>query len=100
MTREKLPDFIANAPSLFDGLELFYKGFMDLTSCRQQGYASEGPITWFNIHYYCEINDIKGEQKEDFHYHIEKMDSAYLEYRGKKNAATLNSMQSPKGKKR
>lgn len=79
-----LPDKIANAPYLFQGLELFYMAFVDLTTCRGQGYGSEGPIGWLQIHEYCIVNDIQGEQREDTLYHVQHLDAAYLLFKGKK----------------
>ncbi len=64
------------------GLGLFYAAFWELNSCRSQGYA-EGPIGWLTMHEYCVVNEIEGEQREDLFYFVQKMDSAYLDYRVK-----------------
>lgn len=79
-----MPSKIANAPELFVGLELYYLGFLDLTSCRGQSYGTEGPISWITMHEYCFVHGIEGEQREDFFYHISRMDSAYLEFKASK----------------
>lgn len=79
-----LPEKIKNAPVLLQGIELFYMGFMDLTTCRGQGYGSEGPIGWLPIYEYCIAHDIAGEQMEDFFYHVQQLDRAYLEFKAKK----------------
>jgi hypothetical protein len=79
-----LPDKIRNAPELFLGLELFYLSFMDLSSCRGQGYGTEGPIGWLQISDYCYIHGIIGEQRDDLIYHIQRMDEAYLLFKTKK----------------
>lgn len=83
-----VPDRIKNAPELYLGLDLFYGGFLDLTTCRQIGMA-EGPISWSTIAEYCAYNGISGEQEEDFFYFITKMDSEYLKYQAKKIEANL-----------
>lgn len=79
-----LPDTILNAPILFQGLELYYLGFKDLTTCRSQGYGSEGPINYMMIHDYCKIYEIEGEQREDFFFHLGALDQVYLKYKAKK----------------
>lgn len=96
-----LPPKIENAPELQVGLELFYVGFMDLTSSRQIGFG-EGPISWTTILTYCKEKEIVGEQREAMFYHITHMDSAYLEHRAakQKREAELNAKTGPtKGKK-
>ncbi len=89
--RMPLPDKIANAPYLLLGLELYYMAFMDLTTCRGQGYGSEGPIGWLQIHEYCIVNDIWGEQREDMIYHVQHLDAEYLEFKGKRLKAANNN---------
>lgn len=66
------------------GLELYYRAFMDLTTCRGQGYGTEGPISWLAIRDYAESQGIDGEQLEDLFYHISHLDAAYLEYKANK----------------
>ena len=79
-----LPEKIQNAPDLFLGLELFYMAFMDLTSCRGQGYGTEGPIGWLQISDYCFIHGIIGEQRDDLIYHVQHLDAEYLKIKAKK----------------
>lgn len=55
---------------------------MDLTTDRYFGFA-EGPIPWSAIRRYCQEHGIIGDQCEDMHYHVSKLDSAYLEHRAK-----------------
>lgn len=74
-----LPDRIQNAPELNLGSELFYTGFLELTSCRQIGMGL-GPIPLLSILEYCLINGIDGEQREDFIWFIQRLDSKYLEW--------------------
>ena len=90
--RAPLPDAIANAPQLLIGLELFYGGFMDLIGSRMLGF-SEGPIPWSAVGDYCDELGIEGDQREDFFYHIQRLDTAYLELRAKqaKKAAPVST---------
>lgn len=84
-----MPDRIANAPELMLGLDIFYVGFLDLTTSRQLvGFGTEAPIDWFRIDGYCERQGIEGEQREDFFYFIQHLDSAYLDHKAKKTAKT------------
>lgn len=91
-----LPEKIKNAPALLQGLELYYMAFMDLTTCRGQGYGSEGPIGWLQMFDYCCVYDISGEQQEDLFYHVQHLDRAYLEYKSKK---LKEALQNKPGKK-
>jgi len=77
--RMPIPDKIQNAPQLLDGLDLYYTGFMDLTTCREIGMV-EGPISWTNMAGYCKFHNITGEQAEDFLYFVSRMDSTYLKH--------------------
>jgi len=79
-----LPDRIQNAPELFLGLELFYVAFMNLSSCRSQGYGTEGPIGWLQINDYCITYGIIGEQRDDLIYHVQHLDETYLGFKTKK----------------
>lgn len=76
-----LPNKIANAPQLLQGLELFYIAFMDLNSCRSMGFG-EGPIPWTAIRQMADEElGLVEEQRSDLFFHIAKMDSAYLKFR-------------------
>jgi len=77
-----LPKSIENAPWIAFGLELYFVAFLDLTSCRQQGYA-EGPIAWLTINDYADVHGYEGEQREDLFYHIQQLDIAYLNHKSK-----------------
>lgn len=61
------------------GLELYYTGFLDLTSCRQIGMGI-GPISLLSILEYCFLKEIEGEQQQDFIWLIQRLDSKYLEW--------------------
>jgi hypothetical protein len=96
--RIPLPSRIANAPELLLGLEFYYAAFLNLTSCRTQGYGTEGPIGWLTTDEYADRNAIEGEQREDLHYHIQKLDAAYLEFKGKKLEAKTKPKSAPRKK--
>lgn len=74
-----LPEKIANAPELYPGLLLYYRCFLDLSSCRVNG-MSLGPIPWDKIVMWGGIHGFMGEELQDLCYLVAKMDSAYLEY--------------------
>ena len=80
------PESIQNAPELRPGLGLFYTAFLDLTGCRQLGDAM-GPIDWIAIDRYCQRHSIEGEQYEDMHYMISRMDLAFMSHFREKNKA-------------
>lgn len=90
------PESIQKAPTLYPGLNLFYTAFLDLHGCRQLG-DHMGPIDWLTIDRYCERNGIEGEQQEDMHYFVSKMDEAYLNhFRAKSKAAHETAMRQVK----
>ena len=78
-----LPAKIKNAPTLHGGLELFYKAFLDLTSCRSIGEAY-GQIPWTATRDWCNEHDITGEQREDLYYLVRALDMEYLDIVRKK----------------
>jgi len=80
---QPIPSRIENAPSIMPGLELYYIGFMELTSSRQMGW-SIGPIPWLAIEQYCVMKGLDEEQQEAMHHHIIAMDTVYMKYQAKK----------------
>jgi len=78
------PDRIQNAPTLLMGLELFFLGFMDLSSSRQIGMGM-GPIPWQAINQYCTSIELNEEQTEAMHHHIRELDTCYLKHKNKKD---------------
>lgn len=78
-----LPEKILNAPSLLPGLELYWRGFLDLEASRDTGFTV-GPIWWRTIHEYCEALDLSPEQTEKMHDYIVAMDNIYLLHHTKK----------------
>lgn len=80
-----LPDRIQNAPELLLGLQLYYQGFIELTSCRQIGMAL-GPVSYLSMMEYCRAVGIEGDQRDDFLWITSRLDQRYLEWSGKRNA--------------
>lgn len=83
------------------GLEMYYQAFMDLTSCRGQGYGTEGPISWLTIAEYADRRGFEGEQREDLFYFVTKLDAVYLDFKTKKLEAKVapKTVGKSKGKK-
>jgi len=80
-----LPDKIQNAPSIWPGLELYYIGFLELTTSRQFGGFGIGPIPWLAIEQYCHVKELDEDQTEAMHHHVSEMDKAYIKHQQKKN---------------
>ena len=80
-----LPDKIQNAPSILPGLELYYMGFLDLTSSRSIGGFGVGPIPWLAIEQYSQTLELDDEQREAMHHHVAEMDKAYIKHQQKKS---------------
>lgn len=78
-----LPERIQNAPELWIGLQMFYRGFLDLVSERSYGMAA-GPIPYMKQVEYCVMNGIDGEQREDFVWLVSHLDAKYLEWSTKR----------------
>ncbi len=81
-----LPDRIQNAPSILPGLELYYKGFLDLNTSRAFTGFGIGPIGWLVIEQYCNVMELEQEQREDMHHHIAALDAVYMKHMQKKNS--------------
>lgn len=73
-----LPERIKNAPQLELGLELYYTAFLDLMTSR--GGMGDGAISWQVAQEYGLVNSFDEEQIEDLHYHITRMDDAYMKW--------------------
>jgi hypothetical protein len=69
---------------------MYYQAFMDLTSCRGQGYGTEGPISWLTIAEYADRCGFEGEQRDDLFYFVQKLDAVYLKFKGDKLEAKVN----------
>lgn len=80
---QPIPDRIQNAPFIWPGLELYYIGFLELTSSRSIGMGL-GPISWLSVQQYCVLKGLDEEQTEAMHHHIAAMDEVYLKHMRKK----------------
>lgn len=80
-----IPDRIQNAPSILPGLELYYIGFLELSTSRQLGGFGFGPIPWLSIEQYCQVLELDEDQKMAMHHHIAEMDKAYVKHQQKKS---------------
>lgn len=78
-----LPDRIANAPELQEGLQLYLQAFFDLDSERSHATAPTA-IPWSSVQYYASSFDFDEEQTEDLHFFIRRMDSEHLKRIDKK----------------
>lgn len=93
----EFPEKIKNAPSLFMGLELFFRSWMELGSCRLS-VMEEAPIPYTAISQYARDYGIVGELYEDLVYFVRILDNAYLEYqRNKKPKITTGEKGGKKG---
>lgn len=81
-----LPDFIANAPELLQGLQLYLQAFFDLDTERSHA-AGIVLIPWSAIKDYALANEFSEEQSEDLQFLIRKMDIAHTNELRKKHAA-------------
>lgn len=79
-----LPDFIKNQPELMFGLDIFVQAFWDLSTCRQMGMGL-GPIPWISIQEYCIMLQCSEDFTKDLHYHIRRIDQAYLNWASESN---------------
>lgn len=87
---QSLPDALANAPFLLQGLEHFYLAFQELSSCRPVGMGI-GAIPWTAIREYAQQENFVGEDYEEFMYMIREMDNAWLEYQNEKAKAARDT---------
>ncbi len=79
-----IPDKIANKPILAKGLYFYFNAFHELSTDRPVGYTM-GQIPYSSILSYCKYYTFDYEETSDFLYLIRKIDSAYIEYKDKKN---------------
>lgn len=83
-----LPKSLQHAPTLNRGLQLYYDAFWQLHTCRQLGEV-QGPIPWHHIDMWCQRHGLEGEAAADLHYHVERLDFAYLEHCREAQAAAM-----------
>lgn len=79
-----LPPAIANAPTLDDGLEIFYAAFLELESTRQIGMAM-GPIPRWAITIYCSEYGFDADLRQDMYDLVGLLDRTYMEHANKES---------------
>lgn len=79
-----VPERIQNAPELEQTWQLYYQGFLDLNSTRAMG-MSMGPISYMTMVEYCFVNNVDGEQREDFIWLVARLDQKYLKWSNKEH---------------
>lgn len=80
--RQEIPDIIKNKPQLLPGLDIYYKAFWELSTCRSIGMM-EGPIWWIAIRDYADEMEFTGIDRIRFFFLIKQMDSEYTSVRAK-----------------
>lgn len=85
LAKAPIPERIANAPVLLQGLELYLEAFFELDSSRPVGFSLL-PIPWGAIVDYCAVYGLDNEQREDMLYLIRRMDNAHIDRLNKKQA--------------
>lgn len=74
-----IPDAILNAPEIYEGDDLFLKGFEELDTCRSVGLG-KGQIPWTAIYQYCMFNGFDEELAFEFNTIIRLMDTEILNH--------------------
>lgn len=74
---EPLPERIANAPELTNGLQIYLQAFFDLDAERSHAMAPT-PIPWTSIAAYARAFEFDEEQTEDLFFHVRRMDAEHL----------------------
>lgn len=83
--RQPLPEAIANAPTIFKGLEPYYIAFWELSTDRSQGMGV-GPIPWSAINEYAVREGLRGEGYEDLVDYVRAMDRTFLKFQREEEA--------------
>lgn len=91
--RQPVPDRIMNAPELWQGLELYYEAFSELSTCRPfvGMNGSPGPIPFLAIDRYAERLGISDEDFDYFRELVRRLDDAFIRYmkEGEKNGGDV-----------
>jgi hypothetical protein len=74
-----LPRSIQEAPELLPGLSLYYGAYIELQSCRKDGFST-GRVPWTEVQRYAVWSEFSAEQIEDLHHYVREMDAAYLDW--------------------
>jgi len=79
----RIPKHMQDKPRLRAGLQLYYRAFFELATCRSYG-MSEGPIPWTSILSWANEHDLIGPTRTGLFFLISRMDHAYLKHQSKK----------------
>lgn len=74
---QPMPERIANAPELQQGLQLYLQAFFDL-DCERSHAMAPTAIPWTSVQDYAKAFEFDEEQTEDLHFFIRRMDSEHL----------------------
>ena len=69
------------------GLELYWRAFHELDSCRSNSGFGAGPIPHLSVINYARAHGFSSDQEETLLIHMRSMDKSYLEYNQKKQKA-------------
>lgn len=83
-SKQPLPDRIANAPQLQDGLFFYLQAFFDLDSERSQGFGP-GRIPWFSIVRYGNYQGLTHAEIETLVLHVRALDDVKLQWLSEHN---------------
>ena len=73
-------------PDLYPDLLWIWESWMVLSSARQLGMNGPQPLSIADIHAFCLFQDIRNrDEREEFLYHMQEMDRAFLAYHASKN---------------
>jgi hypothetical protein len=76
------PRLLEPPPEVAPGLGTYMKAFWDLCGDRPQG----GRIPWSSVHAWCAAKGIVGDDEEDAHFLVTRLDIEYLKWSRKKGA--------------
>jgi hypothetical protein len=91
-SKEKIPERIANAPTLTAGLEFFYLAFWDLHTTRGIGMG-EGYIPITAMQTYGDRMGLDDDTQELLEYLVKSMDIEYIAFRQRQSEKGKNRAQ-------
>lgn len=80
--RQPIPEVIAQAPSLLEGLELYYEAFSELSTCRgtPDFNGNVGPIPWTALDAYGLRHGFEGEAFDYLCRMVRALDDCFIAY--------------------
>ena len=72
--RQVPPRLLEPPPEVQTGLAIYMRAFFDLAADREQG----GRIRWSTIRAWCQAHGIDGDDADDLHFLLGRMDTAYM----------------------